>query len=156
MVNFPRSESIVDLAEMGFVNWEYCHPFLCIDTFSKYAYGTEMPNENSNSTAIVLGYVLSKMGIPKANASDDGGECKGRFKHILDGEGIVHIVMTTHVSFIDRFTRTIKHMLFGSVQHTCKKWQLLLPNVIKQYKIQFLIQPNLNLLMLLKTAMHHM
>ena len=41
--------------------------------------------------------------------------------------------MTTHLSFIDRFTRTIKDMLFGRVQHTKKDWHLLLQAVIKQY-----------------------
>ena len=33
------------------------------------------------------------MVIPKAIASDDGGEFKGRFKEILDAEGIHHIVL---------------------------------------------------------------
>ena len=49
-----------------------------------------------------------KMGIPKAIALDDGGEFYGRFKEILDDEGIQHIVFITHLSFIDRFTRNIK------------------------------------------------
>ena len=50
-----------------------------------------MPNSNTNSTAIVLKYVLNKMGIPKAIASDDGPEFKGEFKKILQSEGIEHI-----------------------------------------------------------------
>ena len=57
---------------------------------------------------ISLRDVLIEMGVPKAIASDDGGEFKGRFKEILDVEGVDHIIMTTHLSFIDRFTRTIK------------------------------------------------
>ena len=73
------------------------------------------------------------MGVPKAIASDDGPEFKGEFKHILSGGGIEHIAFTTHLSFIDRFTRTIKNMLFERVQHTGKSWHLLLPAVIKQY-----------------------
>ena len=47
--------------------------FICIDIFSKYAYGIEIPNKNSTSTAILLRDVWNKMGIPKAVASDDGG-----------------------------------------------------------------------------------
>ena len=73
------------------------------------------------------------MGIPKTKSSDDGGEFKGRFKDILDAEGIQHIIMTTHLSFIDRCTRTVKHMLFERVQHAGKDWHLLFTNVIKQY-----------------------
>ena len=73
------------------------------------------------------------MGIPKAIASDDGGEFKGRIKDILDAEGIQHIIMTTHLSCIDRFTRTIKHMIFERVQHTTKDWHMLLPNLLEQY-----------------------
>ena len=62
-----------------------------------------------------------------------GGCFKGRFKYILDDEGIDHIIMTTNLSFIDRITRTIKNMLFEWVQHTGKEWHRLLPDVINQY-----------------------
>ena len=41
--------------------------------------------------------------------------------------------MTTHLSFLDRFTRKIKNILFERVQHTQKDWHLLLSNVIKRY-----------------------
>ena len=106
-----------------------------------------MPNQSSNSTATALRDVVNKMGLPKAIVSSDGGEFKERFKHILDAEGIDHIVMTTDLSFIDRFIRTIKSMLFERVEHIKKGWHLLFPAVIKQYKIQHMIQPKLNLLM---------
>ena len=94
--------------------------FICIDIFSKYAYGIEMPNKNSKSTAVILRDALNKMGIPKAIASDDGREFKGRSKHILDAEGVDLFVFTTHLPFIDRFTRTIKDMLFERVEHIKK------------------------------------
>ena len=81
-----------------------------------------MPNKKSNSTATILRDVLSKMGIPKAVASDDGGEIKGRCKNILDAEGIDHIITTTHVSCVDRFTRTIKHLIVERVQHTTEQY----------------------------------
>ena len=89
--------------------------------FSKYAYGIEMPNTNSNSSALILRDGLNKMRIPKAIASDDGGEFTRKFKEILDAEGIQHIVFTTHFSCTDRFTRTIKDMLFEKVEHTKKR-----------------------------------
>ena len=72
------------------------------------------------------------MGIPKAIASYDGGEFKGRVKEILDAEGIDRIVMTTDLSF-DCLTRTIKSMLYERVQHIRKGWHLLFSDVIKQY-----------------------
>ena len=53
-VNFPRGEFIVDIAEMGYLKGSYNYLFICIDIFSKYAYGIEMPNRNSNSSAIIL------------------------------------------------------------------------------------------------------
>ena len=41
--------------------------------------------------------------------------------------------MTTHLSFIDRFTRTIlKHGIWKGSTHK-KQWHILLRNVIKQY-----------------------
>jgi len=77
--------------------------------------------------------VCLKIGIPKAIASDDGREFKGRFKQILEDDGIYHIIMTTHLSCIDRFTRAIKNTPFERAQHTGKYWHLLLVNVINQY-----------------------
>ena len=133
IVNFPRDEFMVDIAEMGFLNGDYYYCFLCLDIFSKFGYAIELPNKNTNSTAVVLKDILSKMGVPKAIASDDGAEFKGEFKKILQAEGIEHIVFTTHLSFIDRFTRTIKNMLFERVEHTKQSWHLLLPSVIKKY-----------------------
>ena len=73
------------------------------------------------------------MGILKAIASDDGGEFKGRFKGILEVESVDHIIMTTHLLFIDRSTRTISNMLCERVEHTKKDWHILLSNVINQY-----------------------
>ena len=111
---------MVDITEMKYLNGKGKCVFICLDKSSKYVSGIEMPNRNSSPTAIILRYVLNKMGIPKAIASYDGGEFKGRFKEILDAEGIDHIIMTTHLSCIDRFTRTIKNVLFERVQHTKK------------------------------------
>jgi hypothetical protein len=53
---------------MGFLNGEY-YIFLCIDMFSKHAYGIEMPDTNSNSSALISRYVLNKIGIPKNEIS---------------------------------------------------------------------------------------
>ena len=100
--------------------------------FSKYAYAIDMPNKDSNSGARILKDVL-KMGMSEAIASDDGGEFKGRFKEILNAEGIDHIIMTTHVPSTDRFTRNIENMLFERVQYTRQEWHRLLPDVINQY-----------------------
>ena len=98
--------------------------------------------------------ILSKMGVPKAIASDDGAEFKGEFKKILQAEGIEHIVFTTHLSFIDRFTRTIKNMLFERVEHTKQSWNLLLPSVIKHIITPSIHQLVLNLMMLYLIRMH--
>ena len=45
IVNFPRNEFMVDIAEMGYLNGEYRYIFICIDIFSKHAYAIDMPNE---------------------------------------------------------------------------------------------------------------
>ena len=72
------------------------------------------------------------MGIPKAIASDDGLEWKGKFTKVLHTEGIENIVCTTHLSFIERFTRTIQNILFERIEHNGNSWHLLFPAVIKQ------------------------
>ena len=88
VVNYPRDEFMIDLIELGFLKGDYYYCFICLDIFSKFAYGIEMPNTNTNSTSIVLKDVLQKMWFPKAIASDDGAEWKGEFKKILHAEGI--------------------------------------------------------------------
>ena len=85
------------------------------------------------------------MGIPRAIASDDGGEFTGRFKEILDVEGIDHFVFTTHLSVIDRFTRTINNMLYERVQHTKKTGIYCSQMYLNSIIIQYIIQPNLSL-----------
>ena len=53
IVNFQRDEFMVDIAEMRYLNGKCIYLLICIDTFSKYACGIEMPNKNSNSTVIL-------------------------------------------------------------------------------------------------------
>ena len=45
IVNFPRDEFMVDIAEMDYLNGAYKYLFVCIDIISNYAYGTKMPNQ---------------------------------------------------------------------------------------------------------------
>ena len=46
IVNLPRDEHMVDIAEMRYLNGKYMYLCICIDLFSKYAYGIEMPKTN--------------------------------------------------------------------------------------------------------------
>ena len=45
---------MIDIAEIGYLSGEYRYLFICIDLFSKYAYGIDMPNKNSNSTSLIV------------------------------------------------------------------------------------------------------
>ena len=58
IVNCPREEFMVDIAEMRYLNGKPMYLFIFIDIFSKCAYGIEMPNKNSNSSALILRYVF--------------------------------------------------------------------------------------------------
>ena len=58
IVNFPRDEFMVDIADMGYLKGSYTYLFICIDICSKYAYAIEMPNKNSDSSALILRYVF--------------------------------------------------------------------------------------------------
>ena len=46
IANFPKDEFLVDIAEMRCLNGKYMCLFICIDLFSKYADGIDMPNTN--------------------------------------------------------------------------------------------------------------
>ena len=73
IVTFPRDEFMVDIAEIGYVKVHTIIYFYILTFFSKLAYGIEIPNTISNSTALISRDVFNKMGIPKAIAPYDGG-----------------------------------------------------------------------------------
>jgi hypothetical protein len=62
----------------------------------------------------------NKLGIPKAIASDDGGELKGNFKEILDAEGTDHIIMTTQYHVLTASQGIFKTCYLKRTQHTKK------------------------------------
>ena len=53
IVNSPRDEFMVDIAELRYLSGKFIYLFIRINILSKYASGIEMPTRNSNSTAIV-------------------------------------------------------------------------------------------------------
>ena len=54
LVNFPRDEYMVHIAEMKYLNGKCVDIFICLDLFSKYAYGIEMPTKDPNTSALIL------------------------------------------------------------------------------------------------------
>ena len=45
---------MVDIAEMGYLKGSHNYLFICIDIFSKFAYGIDMPKKDSNSSSLIL------------------------------------------------------------------------------------------------------
>ena len=60
-VNFPWDEYMVDIAEMGDLNGEYKYLFICVDIFSKSAYGIEMPDKKITLQHLYQNRCLKKL-----------------------------------------------------------------------------------------------
>ena len=69
IVNFPKDEFMVDIAEMGYLKGDYYYCFICLDIFSNFGYAIEIPNKSSGSTALVLKDILSKNGHSEGNCN---------------------------------------------------------------------------------------
>ena len=65
--------------------------------------------------------------------SDDDGAFKSKVKEFFDGEGINHIITSTHANVIERWIRTLKNGIHDRVRFTKGKWEDMLTIVVNKY-----------------------
>ena len=65
--------------------------------------------------------------------SDDDGAFKSKVKTFFDGEGINHIITSTHANVAERWIRTLKNGIHDRVRFTKAKWEDMLKIVVNKY-----------------------
>ena len=82
------------------------YALVVIDIFSRSGEALPLHNKDSISAYNALLIFSWKMGYPMSIYSDDDGALKAKVKTFFDGEGINHIITSTHANVAERWIRT--------------------------------------------------
>ena len=103
---FEYQIDIMDMVSLQKVNTEPRYALVVIDIFSKLGDAIALHNKDSTSVYNALVTIFLKMGYPMSIYSDDDGAFKSKVKTLFDGEGITHIITSTHANVVERWIRT--------------------------------------------------
>jgi len=109
------------------------YALVVIDIFSKLGDALPLNNKDSISVYNALVIIFKKMGYPMSIYSDEDGAFKSKVKTFFDGEGINHIVTSTHANVAERWIRTLKNGIHDRVRFTKGKWEDMLKIVVNKY-----------------------
>ena len=106
-----------------------------IDIFSKYAVVIPIPSkETPDVIAGVMEGFVKMSGKPKMIYSDNEGALNSNlFKEFCDDEKIKLITTRTHAWVVERFIRTLKHMINLRTKNNDKSWKDVLFEVLLTY-----------------------
>jgi hypothetical protein len=133
---FARFEYQIDIMDMVSLQTQNNQPryaLVVIDIFSKLGDAQPLHNKDSISVYNALVIIFKKMGYPMSIYSDDDGAFKSKVKTFFDGEGINHIVTSTHANVAERWIRTLKNGIHDRVRFTKGKWEDMLKIVVNKY-----------------------
>ena len=133
---FARFEYQIDIMDMVSLQKQKTQPryaLVVIDIFSKLGGALPLNNKDSISVYNALLIIFQKMGYPMSIYSDDDGAFKSKVKEFFDGEGINHIVTSTHANVAERWIRTLKNGIHDRVRFTKGNWEDMLKIVVNKY-----------------------
>ena len=133
---FARFEYQIDIMDMVSLQTQNNQPryaLVVIDIFSKLGDAQPLHNKDSISVYNALVIIFKKMGYPMSIYSDDDGAFKSKVKTFFDGEGINHIVTSTHANVAERWIRTLKNGIHDRVRFTKGKREDMLKIVVNKY-----------------------
>ena len=133
---FARFEYQIDIMDMVSLQTQNNQPryaLVVIDIFSKLGDALPLHNKDSISVYNALVIIFKKMGYPMSIYSDEDGAFKSKVKTFFDGEGINHIVTSTHANVAERWIRTLKNGIHDRVRFTKGKWEDMLKIVVNKY-----------------------
>ncbi len=129
---------LLDMTKFAGSNKGFKWILICVDIFTRVAAAVPMKDKTAASTLIALKTIFDKMGQPKICASDSGSEFKGVVAKYLKDNKIIQKISEVgdhnSLGIIDRFSQTIKHIIFKSFTHTdTTVWYDKLDKMIKAY-----------------------
>jgi len=126
---------ITFMEKFGNTNSGYKYILLCIDVFSRYAWGMPLKTKAISEITHAFNYVPK----PQSVISDNGNEFLGKeFQALLKSKDINHqtAVLGNHsaLGIVDRMTLTLKTMLYKNfIAHKNTKWFANLQDVFDAY-----------------------
>lgn len=133
---YPLHEFQIDLIylENPHLN-QAAYGLCCIDVFSKKADIELMKRKDQDETVRAMEVLLNKMGTPEIMYCDEGTEFTSKaFRTLMKDYGIELVLTVRHAPVVERFNRTIKHMISKYLQVTKSKTiTKVLPLLIKNY-----------------------
>ncbi len=73
------------------------------------------------------------MGFPITVYSDDDGAFKAEVKAFFESEMINQVITRSHAHVAERFIKTLKSAIHDRVRNTDRKWEDMVPFVVKKY-----------------------
>ena len=104
-----------------------------IDIFSKLANVVPMKEKSGTNALSALKESFNKMGFPMSVYSDNDRAFQAGVKDFFEKEGITHVVTLTHANVVERFIRTMKHMIHDRVRFNRGSWTVMLSKALDKY-----------------------
>lgn len=132
----------IDLVEMipyANENNNFRYIFVCINTFSKFAWAIPLKSKTSIEVTKAMESILStgRKNIPKNIQSDHGKEFYNtHFKKLMDRYNINHYSTYSNLksSIVERFNRTLKNKMWKEFSFNGNyMWIDILPNILDKY-----------------------
>lgn len=126
---------ITFLDKFGGSNKGYKYILLCVDVFSRYAWGMPLKTKTISEISHAFKYIPQ----PQCVMSDSGNEFLGKeFQSLLDTKGIAHqtAILGDHnaLGIVDRMTLTLKNVLYKKfIANNNTKWFDTLNDVFDTY-----------------------
>ena len=106
---FESEVHLIDLTSKAEENDGYRYCMVCIDNFTKYAWGVPIKTKQPVDVVNAIQEIFNKIGIPKQLYSDqEGAFTNAEFIRLMDKHKIQHIMVVDGAHMIERFNRTVK------------------------------------------------
>lgn len=128
---------LIDYQKYSKTNKGYKYVLIAVDVFTRKAYAIPIKTKQPND--VLEGFIeIIEEEQPLVITHDDGNEWKGVFKNFIEKHDIIEITTETGnhnaLGIIDRFTRTIKEMIYKyMVANDTTTYILVLDKLIELY-----------------------
>lgn len=137
--NFEWQIDLLDMQKFSTKNKNNNWILISVDIFTRKAYAQPIKSKKPDDVLLGLSKIITQANdTPLIISSDNGKEFMGSLGRFLDKSKIIHRTADVgdhnKLGIIDRFSKTIKNMLFKYFTETGKgEWISMLPVFIKSY-----------------------
>ena len=109
---FEIEVDLIDLTNLASENGGYRYALVAIDNFTKFAHAVPVKGKTPDVLIKAMEEVFDKIGTPKQLYSDYEGAFENKaWLQMINGKNIKHIRTVGSAHMVERFNRTLKHMI---------------------------------------------